>query len=226
VNGLLVWPMLVGVAVALAACTVAMMLARSQLAGDPRNGERARISDWVIAGDAWTVPDSWLTNVTALSATIAGAALHVATANGLGVLFVIFGLSAAFAPLAYGALAAKAAGESTVTIGTVLGFLLAAAVVLFGAVGELSTIALFGTSADHLVSLPLVLAFALVAGLILAMYSVRTMMYVLAFQTKSPPPAAEGVAHAEADKASPMPDRSKMRASYLVASPARGSATL
>jgi hypothetical protein len=216
VNGLLIWPMLVAVLVAVAACVSAAMLARRRLPGDPRNGQRARLGDWVLAGDAWTVSDSWLTNVTAVSGTIIGAVLHVATSNGLGVLFVIFGLSAAFGPLAYGALAAKAAYKSDVTVGTVLGFLLAAAVVLFGAVGELSTIVLFGTSADHLLSLPLTLIFAIVAGLILATYAIRTMVYVLELQTKSPDSAAD----------SPTPDRTAFRSSYLVASPARGSATL
>ncbi|MGO8957259.1 MAG: hypothetical protein ACLQFR_07815 [Streptosporangiaceae bacterium] len=215
-NGLLVWPMLVGFLVALAACIGAMMMARRHLTGDPRDGKRAAIGDWVMAGDAWTAPDSWLTNVTAVSGTITGAALGVAGASGIGVLFVIFGLSAAFAPLAYGALAAQAANESNVTVGTVRGFLLAAGAVLFGAIGELTTMVLFGTSADHLVSLPLALVFPVVAGLVLALYSVRTMVYVLEFQTKSPP-AAGGAAS---------PDRSTMRASYLVASPARGSATL
>jgi hypothetical protein len=226
VNGLLVWPMVVGALVALAACVRAVMLARRQLPGDPRNGEHARLDDWVIAGDAWTASDSWLTNVTAVSGTITGAALGVAGASGIAVLLVIFGLSAAFAPLAYGALAAQTASESNVTIGTVRGFLLAAGAVLFGAVGELSTIVLFGTSADHLVSLPLALVFPLAAGVILAMYAVRTMVYVLQRQTKSAPVAAEGAAHAEADQGSPMPDRTRMRASYLVASAARGSATL
>ncbi len=223
-NGLLVWPMLVGLLVALAACASAMMLARRQLPDDPRNGERAGLGDWVIAGDAWTASDSWLTNVTAVSGTITGLALGVTGASGIGVLFIIFGLSAAFAPLAYGALAAQAV-SGAVTVGTVLGFLLAAAAVMFGAVGELSAIALFGTSADHLVSLPLALIFPLVAGLILAIYSVRTMVYVLQRQTKSPMPAADGVGAPPATT-SPAPDRAAMRSSYLVANAARGSATL
>lgn len=216
-NGLLVWPMVAGLVVALAACGSAATTARRQLTDDPRNGEQVRLGDWVLAGDAWTASDSWLTNVTALSGTITGAALGVAGSNGIGVLFVIFGLSAAFAPLAYGALAAHGATGSNATVGTVLGFLLAAGVVLFGAIGELSTIVLFGTSADHLLSLPLALVFPVIAGVILAMYAARTMVYVLQNQTKSPP---------ESQKASPTPDRSAIRASYLVSSAARGSATL
>jgi hypothetical protein len=218
VNGLLVWPMLTGLVVALAACLAALGLARRQLPGDSQNAQHVRRGDWVIAGDAWTPSDSWLTNVTALSATIIGAALHVATANGLGALFVIFGLSAAFAPLAYGAFAVKAV-SGTVTVGTVFGFLAAAAIVMFGAIGELTTIVLFGTSADYLVSLPMALIFPLIAGIILATYSVRTMIYVLEHMTNSPPKA-------EDDKGAPLPDRAAIRASYLVAGATRRSATL
>ena len=217
-NGLLVWPMLTGLVVALAACLAALRLAKRQLPSDPRNGERVRLGDWVTAGDAWTASDSWLTNVTALSATIIGSVLAVASGNGLAALFVIFGLSAVFAPLAYGAFAVKAV-SGAVTVGTVSGFLVAAAVVMFGAIGELTTIVLFGTSADYLVSLPLALIFPLIAGVILATYSVRTMINVLERMTKSPPAADD-------DKAAGLPDRTAIRASYLVASATRGSATL
>ncbi len=77
-----------------------------------------------------------------------------------------------------------------------LGFLVAAAVVMFGAIGELATIVLFGTSADYVVSLPLALIFPLIAGIILATYSLRTMIYVLDRMTKSPPAAHD-------DKAAP-----------------------
>jgi hypothetical protein len=45
VNGLLIWPMLVAVLVAVPACVSGMMLARRQLPGDPRNGQRARLGD-------------------------------------------------------------------------------------------------------------------------------------------------------------------------------------
>ncbi len=172
----------------------------------------------MTAGDAWRASDSWLTNVTALSSTVAGIALDVSRANGIAALFLIFGLAAAFAPLAYGAFAAKAV-SGAVTVGTVFGFLVAAALVMFGAIGELATIVLFGTSANYLVSLPLALIFPLIAGIILATYSLRTMIYVLERMTQSPPGAQD-------DKGAPLPDRTAIRASYLVASAPRGSATL
>jgi hypothetical protein len=218
VNGLLGWPMLIGLVVALATCLAALGLAKRQLPGNPQNGERVRLGDWVIAGDAWTPSDSWLTNVTALSSTVAGFALNAFKENGISILFVIFGLAAAFAPLVYGAFAAKAV-SGAVTVGTVFGFLLAAAVVMFAAIGELATIVLFGTSADYLVSLPIALIFPLIAGIILATYSFRTMIYVLERMTKSPDSAVD-------DKGTPLPDRAAVRASYLVASATRGSATL
>ncbi len=217
-NGLLVWPMLTGLVVALAACLAALGLAKRQLSGDPRNGERVRLGDWVIAGDAWTPSDSWLTNVTALSSIVAGAALNAFKGSGISTLFIIFGLAAAFAPLAYGAFAVKAV-SGAVTVGTVLGFLVAAAVVMFGAIGELATIVLFGTSADYVLSLPLALIFPLIAGVILAIYSLRTMIYVLERMTKAPVPADD-------DKGAQLPDRTAIRGSYLVASATRGSATL
>ena len=124
-------------------------------------------------------------------------------------------------PLALDTSSAKPAmiEESAVTVGTVFGFLVAAALVMFGAIGELATIVLFGTSADYLVSLPLALIFPLIAGIILATYSLRTMIYVLERMTNSPPAAQD-------DKGAALPDRPAIRASYLVASAPRGSATL
>jgi len=87
---------------------------------------KATLRDHVTAGPAWTAGDSWLTSITGIGGGLL-ATVAVAHDTEAAWLLGIYALTAALAPILYGALAPG--GEQTT--GTVAGYLLAALATMF-----------------------------------------------------------------------------------------------
>jgi hypothetical protein len=143
------------------------------------------LRDHVKAGPVWTASDSWLTNTTGIgSGVLAAVALAF---NGGGAesawLLGIYALSAALAPVIYGALSPSNPDSAEVT-GTVAGYLLAALATMFGGIGMVATMCGLGISASNALAAGLVLG--IVGALIIAAigsYGFRTIIAVLMTET-------------------------------------------
>jgi hypothetical protein len=147
-------------------------------------------SDWirsdVTAGPAWTLSDSWVTNIAGAGAFLGtvvdsfGALQSVvspAAAVGVTILFIMFGGAAAVAPIVYAATAKQEAQELATLVGSVWGFLLAATVTLVAVMGEIATIALLVWQVSSSGGERIVLVVLLGLGSVLvSAYSVRALV--------------------------------------------------
>jgi hypothetical protein len=144
------------------------------------------IGSGVTAGPAWTLSDSWVTNIAGAGAFLGtvsnslGALQSVvssAAAVGVTILFIMFGGAAAVAPIVYAATAKQEAQELAELVGSVWGFLLAGAVTLVAVMGEIATVALLVWQVSDSSGERIVLVVLLTMGSVLvAAYSVRALV--------------------------------------------------
>jgi len=175
------------------------------------------LRDHVRAGSVWAPGDSWLTSTTGIaSGVLATVALGVGGGESAWLLG-LYALSAALAPVVYGALSPANPDAKEVT-GTVAGYLLAALATLFGGIGMVATICSLGISASDALAPGLVLG---VVGVLIIVaigsYGFRTIVAVLMTETAT----ADG----ELLGPPPPPGRAPRTSSLLVGS-GRRSATL
>ena len=140
----------------------------------------------VNAGPAWTVSDSWVTNIAGVGAILGavanalgglGSVISDKDATGVIVLFIVFGGAAGIAPIVYAATAIQESQELVQMVGSIWGFLLAGVVSLLAVLGELATIGLLIFEVGNSGAVKgIVVAFISVAGLIVALYSVRALV--------------------------------------------------
>jgi hypothetical protein len=148
--------------------------------------------DQVTAGPAWTASDSWLTTITGIFGIGSGVLISLAPTGGFAkdaLLFTIYAITAALAPVIYGALAISSPDSGQVT-GTVMGYLAAAAFTVFGGLGEIATICLLGMQANtaNQVRVPIWIVGTMLAVAVL-IYSIRSMINVLVTETHAPEPS-------------------------------------
>jgi hypothetical protein len=144
------------------------------------------IGSGVTAGPAWTLSDSWVTNIAGAGAFLGtvsdslGALQSVvssAAAVGVTILFIMFGGAAAVAPIVYAAAAKQEAQELAELVGSVCGFLLAGAVTLVAVMGEIATVALLVWQVSDSGGERIVRVVLLTMGSVLvAAYSVRALV--------------------------------------------------
>jgi hypothetical protein len=140
---------------------------------------KATLRDHVTAGPAWTAGDSWLTSITGIGGGLL-ATVAVAHDTEAAWLLGIYALTAALAPILYGALAPG--GEQTT--GTVAGYLLAALATMFGGIGLVTTMCALGIDMTDAIAPGLVLGIAgLVIVAAICAYGARTILAVLVSQT-------------------------------------------
>jgi hypothetical protein len=168
---------------------------------------RGWVKSTVDAGPAWTLSDSWATNlagaggvlgsiVTATGSSSFGSVLNGNAIVAITVLFLIFGGTAALGPLTYGALAKTPDPDLGKTLGYVWGFLSAAAVTLLAVMGELATVALLIWQASSSTPGKVVLViFVGIGSGIAGAYSVRSLVL---FAATKPAPTDETAAVAPA----------------------------
>ena len=146
------------------------------------------VSGSVYAGPAWTLKDSWVTNIGAVGAILgtvvtgSGAALKTVIlptpAAGVTLLLIVFGGAAAVAPVVYGATAKVETQGITDTKGSVWGLLLAGAASIFAVIGEMATLGLLVWSiADSTATKWAILIALGLGGAAVGLYSVRSLMY-------------------------------------------------
>ena len=182
-SGLSLWiPPVAGGSAALLVVLVAAFIARYQ----SKQSFSGWIGSGVSAGPAWTLSDSWVTNIAGAGAVLGtvsnslGALQSVispSAAIGVTILFIVFGGAAAIAPLVYAATAKKEAEELAQMIGSVWGFLLAAATTLVAVMGEIATVALLvaqvsGSDAEKIV----LVALLSMGSVFVAVYSARVLV--------------------------------------------------
>jgi len=149
----------------------------------------------IVAGDAWTPTDSWLTNVSVIGGVFGGAWMTLGasplallpsdpvTRGAMGILFLIFAAAAGLAPIVYAAFGASSATNLPVT-GTVFGYLLAAAATIFSFTGQLAALWVYvlayanGAAPLQQAKTWLLVLLAL-AGAIVAFYVIRVMYSAL-----------------------------------------------
>jgi hypothetical protein len=171
---------------------------------DKAKGFREWLKSTVDAGPAWSVSDSWLTNISGVGG-ILGAAVSSSgslvtpdTATALTLLFLIFSGTAAFAPLTYVALATQPSSDTSIvsTNTSAWGFLSAAIVTMTAAMGELATLSLLvcqiSSSATGKI---LLVAFLVIAAFLIAIYAVKT---IKMFAASQPATTKADAAHADA----------------------------
>jgi hypothetical protein len=146
----------------------------------------------VTAGPAWTASDSWLTTFTGIFGVGSGVVLSLASTHGgakVAMLFTIYAINAALAPIIYASVAISSPDSGQVT-GTVAGYLAAGAFTLFGGLGEITTICVLGMQAntDYQVRVPVWIV-GTVLAIAVVIYSVRSMINVLVNETHAPEPA-------------------------------------
>jgi hypothetical protein len=151
----------------------------------------------VTAGPAWTASDSWLTTFTGIFGVGSGVVLSLASTHGgakVAMLFTIYAINAALAPIIYAALAVSRPDSGQVT-GTVAGYLTAGAFTVFGGLGEIMTICVLGMQAntDYQVRVPVWIV-GIVLAIAVVTYSLRSMINILVTETHARvptgPPAA------------------------------------
>jgi hypothetical protein len=185
----------------------------------------------VTAGPAWTASDSWLTTITGIFGIGSGVLISLAPTGGfakVALLFTIYAINAALAPVIYGALAISSPDSGQVT-GTVAGYLAAGAFTVFGGLGEIATICLLGMQAnpEDQARVPVWIVGTLLAIAVL-IYSLRSMINVLVTETHAPEPSgapSAAVADAARKAVSSSPPVA-WTGSLLVGYSARRSATL
>lgn len=164
--------------------------------GYKNTGFRPWLQSTVDAGHAWSLSDSWLTNVSSVGGILGAAVTAVGSSSWgstLTLLFLIFSGTAAFAPLTYVALATQPSPDTTIeaTNASAWGFLSAAVVTMTAAMGELATLALLvcqiGNSAFGKI---LLVAFLVIGAFLVAVYSVKTIKLFAATQPAATQPAA------------------------------------
>jgi hypothetical protein len=193
-------PPVAGVATALLVAGLAGYLARRQ------SGQafRAWIRSGVNAGPAWTLSDSWVTNIAgagaflgtvANSLGISQSTVSSSAAAGVTILFIMFGGAAAVAPVVYAATAKQEAQELSQLVGSLWGFLLAGAVTLLAVMGEIATIALLVWQVSDSGAERIVLVILLSIGSILvAAYSVRALiLFGSPTSEPAPPPGRKSL---------------------------------
>jgi hypothetical protein len=196
------------VAAAGTAAVIAVAAARIAYRDWAKKSREPRLANWlrlgVDAGPAWTLSDSWVTNIAGTGSIVGAiaaafgslqAALSAADSVGIVILFLVFGGAAALSPVVYAATAKQESEEVAQMTGTTWGFLLAGAVTLLAVMGELATIGLVGW--DVTGSGPtrtMLVVFLALAALVTAVYSVRSLVL---FATPAPAPAVS----ADAEKA-------------------------
>jgi len=176
-----------------------------------------RLRDHVKAGSVWAPGDSWLTSTTGIaSGVLATVALGVGGGESAWLLG-LYALSAALAPVVYGALSPANPDAREVT-GTVAGYLLAALATLFGGIGMVATICSLGISTSDALAPGLVLGIVGVLIIVaIGSYGFRTIVAVLMTETATP----------EGDLLSPPPPPGRApRTSSLLVGSGRRSATL
>jgi hypothetical protein len=142
----------------------------------------------VRAGAAWSPSDSWVTNIAGTGAVLGAVVSSLSTLApvvgaasvvGIVILFVVFGGAAAIAPLIYAITANRSpsgAVDPQQLAGKVWGFLLAGATSLLSVLGEIATIALvFWQVSSSVPDRVVILAVLCAGGLVVAVYSVRTL---------------------------------------------------
>lgn len=195
--------------------------------------------DPVDGGAAWSLFDSWLTNIAALfgfTGTL-WAALGNLVAGGVtigvsvSVMFVVCGGSAALSPVVYASLARREAAQAGNAIGTVAGLLAAAAATLFASFGELAAISLvawqLSTSLGERISASLVQLLIVAASACVCAYSGRTLYSVISKAAAEAAASDKAKESAEPNKAKES-DKIVRPMSYLMTADAgfRRSATL
>jgi hypothetical protein len=182
-TGLSLWvPPVAGCGAALLVALVAGYIAQRQ------SGQS--LSHWigsgVKAGPAWTLSDSWVTNIAAAGAVLGtvsnslGALQSVVSSSaavGVTVLFIVFGGAAAVAPIIYAATAKQEAQELDHLVGSVWGFLLAGIASLVAVMGEIAAVALlvWQVSGSDSEKIALVILLAL-GSVFVAIYSTRAIV--------------------------------------------------
>jgi len=144
------------------------------------------IGSGVSAGPAWTLSDSWVTNIGGAGAFLGAVAnslgalqsvVSSAAVVGVTILFIMFGGAAAVAPIVYAATAKRETQELDELVGSVWGFLLAGAVTLVAVMGETATVALLVWRVSESGGERIVLVALLATGSVLvAAYSVRALV--------------------------------------------------
>jgi hypothetical protein len=172
---------------------------------DKAKGIREWLKATVDAGPAWSLSDSWATNVagaggilgsviTAAGSTSFGSLLTSDATTAITLLFLIFGGIAAFAPITYVAFATQPSSDTTVekTNTSAWGFLAAAIVTMTAVMGELATVSLLVWQVgDSMGGKILLVVFVGIGAVLVAVYAIKTIILFAASQPAASQPAEE-----------------------------------
>jgi len=207
---------------------------------DPENRWRRlawRLADPVYAPAAWSLTDSWTTNITAVGSVlgvVAGASsalsAYIATTFPFVALSLLFGGAAVLAPVVYAALSeswgqADQNGEVAGSSGSVAGLLLAAMFTLFGFFGEIFVAFDVAVHATKQVGARAAFWVAVIlVVLVVGLYAYRSLRWTLLL--KNPAEATAPAKPAAADHATLQGPADTARPASRISGSGKASATL
>lgn len=198
-----------------------------------------RLTDPVYAPAAWSLTDSWTTNITAVGSVlgvVAGASsalsAYIATTFPFVAVSLLFGGAAVLAPVVYAALSkswgqADQNGEVSGSLGSVGGLLLAAMFTLFGFFGEIFVA--FGIALRVTTQVGARTAFwaaVVLVVLVVGLYAYRSLRWTMLLKNPADAGAADQASPTPADQAKAKRPADTARPTSRISGSGKASATL